>query len=181
MIYHKLSWIDLEKDTLALAKKIKREKIAFDKIVAIARGGLVFSRILSDLLNLPISNIVISSYKDLKQLKEPDIIEESTAKFDNQTLIVVDEVSDSGKTFIRALSYFKNKNVKKIYTASPYIKPKTSFIPDFWLKKIDAWIVFPYDPFETYKAFLKQTNSEKKAKEMLRKIGFKKWEIDLLP
>ncbi len=179
MLYHKLSWLDLEKDTLVLAKKIKKEKIVFDKIIAIARGGLVISRILSDLLDLPISNIVISSYKDLKQLKEPEIIEESTAKFDNQTILLVDEVSDTGKTFLRALSYFKNKNVKKIYTATPYIKPKTSFIPDFWVKKIDAWIVFPYDIKETYQALTKNSSS-KKAIKLMKKIGFKKWETDII-
>ncbi len=179
MLYHKLSWNDLEKDALSLAKKIEKKKIFLDKIVAIARGGLVFSRILSDLLNLPISNIVISSYKDLKQLKEPEIIEESTAKFDDQTLLIVDEVSDTGKTFIRALSYFKNKRIKKIYTATPYIKPKTSFVPDFWVKKIDAWIVFPYDIKETYQALAKNS-SPKEALKLMEKIGFKKWETDIL-
>lgn len=180
MNYYKLSWLDLEKDTLTLAKKIKEKNIIFDKIVAIARGGLVISRILSDLLDLPISNIVISSYKDLKQKKEPEIIEESTANFDNKNILIVDEVSDTGKTFRRALSYFKTKNLKKIYTASPYIKPKTSFIPDFWVKKIDAWIVFPYDIRETYEAFIKQFKSPKEAKEMMKKLGFKDWELEFI-
>lgn len=180
MKYVKLTWLDLEKDCLTLAKKIKKKNIVFDKIVAIARGGLVFSRILSDLLDLPISNIVITSYKDLKQQKEPEIIEESTANFDNKNLLIVDEVSDTGKTFHRALSYFKNKNIKRIYTASPYIKPKTLFIPDFWVKKIDAWIVFPYDIRETYQAFVKNFSSSQKAKAMMKKIGFKDWELDFL-
>lgn len=181
MRYKKISWIRFSRDCLLLSQKIQQEKIQFDKIIAIARGGLIVARILSDALSLPISNIVISSYQDLKQLKEPEIIEESTANFNGQTLLIVDEVSDTGKTFHRALSYFKNKKVKKIYTASTYIKPKTQFIPNFWVKMVDAWIIFPYDVFETYKAFLKQTNSEKKAKAMLKKVGFKKWEIDFLP
>ncbi len=179
MTFQKLSWNSLERDTFCLAKKIKKRDIVFSKIVAIARGGLVIARILSDLLDLPISNIVISSYKDLSQLKKPEIIEESTAKYDNQTILLIDEVSDTGKTFIRALSYFKNKNVKKIYTASPYIKPKTSFIPDFWVKKIDAWIVFPYDIKETFQTFAKNS-SPKEALTMMKKIGCKNWELNLI-
>lgn len=181
MKYKKISWLKFYRDCLLLSQEIKKDKIQFDKIIAIARGGLIVARILSDALSLPISNIVISSYQDLKQLKEPKIIEESTANFNGQTLLIIDEVSDTGKTFHQALSYFKNKKVKKIYTASTYIKPKTQFIPNFWVKKIDAWIIFPYDLFETHKAFLKQTDSEKKAKTMLKKVGFKKWEIDFLP
>lgn len=180
MRYVKISWLNLKKDSLLLAKKIQKKNIHFDKIVAIARGGLVFSRILSDFLSLPISNIVISSYKDLKQQKEPEVIEESTASFSDQTILIVDDVSDTGKTFLRALSHFKNKNVKKIYTASPYIKPKTSFIPDFWVKNIDAWIVFPYDIKETYEAFLKNLGDSKKAKELMKKIGFKKNELKFI-
>jgi hypoxanthine phosphoribosyltransferase len=66
-------------------------------------------------------------------------------------------VSNSGKTFHHALYHYKNTKAKKILTASSYIKPKTTFIPDFWVKNINAWIVFPYDLHETYDAFFCQT------------------------
>lgn len=179
MKYKKISWVRFYRDCLLLSQKIQKEKIQLDKIIAIARGGLIVARILSDALSLPISNIVISSYQDLKQLKEPEIIEESTANFNGQTLLIVDEVSDTGKTFHRVLSYFKNKKVKKIYTACTYIKPKTQFIPNFWVKKIDAWIIFPYDIKETYQAFAKNS-SPKEALKLMEKIGFKKYELDYL-
>ncbi|MCX7881520.1 MAG: phosphoribosyltransferase family protein [Patescibacteria group bacterium] len=177
MVYKKLSWLDFEKDSLKLVKKIKAKKIVFDKLVAISRGGLVIARILSDLLNLPISNIVISSYKNMKQLKEPQIVEVSPSSFINENVLIVDEVSDSGKTFKRALSYFKNLPTAGIYTASPYIKPKTAFIPDFWVKEINGWIIFPYDLKETYEAFLKKFHSSKKAIDKMNQLGFKNWEL----
>ncbi|MGB9609300.1 MAG: phosphoribosyltransferase [Minisyncoccia bacterium] len=165
MKFYKLTWNQFYKDCLLLAKKIKNSNEKINRIIAISRGGLVPARILSDFLQLPISNMVISSYKNLKQLKEPEIIEVTNINLKNQTVLIIDEVSDTGKTFQRALKYFKNQLTKKIYTASPYIKPKTSFIPDFYLKKIDAWIVFPYDLQETYKAFLKEEKDEKKPKK----------------
>ncbi|MDH7476367.1 MAG: phosphoribosyltransferase family protein [Microgenomates group bacterium] len=177
MNYKKISWQDFEKDSLKLSQKIKERKISLSKIVAISRGGLVIARILSDLLTLPVSNIVISSYKDMRQLKEPQIIEVSPSSFINENLLIVDEVSDSGKTFKRALSYFKNLPVAAIYTASPYIKPKTAFVPDFYIKTIDAWIIFPYDIKETYQAFLKKFSSAKKAVNKMSRLGFKNWEL----
>jgi len=180
MKFYKLSWLNFYRHCLLLGQKIAQSKEKIDRIVAISRGGLIPARILSDFLKLTISNIVISSYANLKQLKEPEIIETSNANFDNQTLLIVDEVSDSGKTFHRALSYFKNTKVKKILTASPYIKPKTTFIPNFWVKSIDAWIVFPYDLRETYDAFLKQFESSKKATEKMKQLGFSQFEIKLL-
>lgn len=178
MIFHKLPWQTFYQDCLFLGEKIISSKIKLNRIIAISRGGLVPARILSDFLQLPISNIVISSYSNLKQLKEPEIIEVAPFKWKNENLLIVDEVSDTGKTFKRALKYFNNKPIKKIYTASPYIKPKTSFIPDFYLKKIDAWIVFPYDLRETYEAILKQEKDKNKTIKKMKKIGFKNWEIE---
>ncbi len=180
MVFHKLSWQTFYQDCLFLGEKILKKKLKIDRIIAISRGGLVPARILSDFLKLPISNIVISSYSNLKQLKEPEIIEVASWKWDNENLLIVDEVSDTGKTFIRALSYFKNKQTGNIFTAAPYIKPKTSFVPDFYLKKIDAWIVFPYDLRETYEAFLKEEKDKNKAIKKLKKIGFEKLELKIL-
>jgi len=180
MLFHKLSWQKFYKDCLFLGKKIKESKERIDRIIAISRGGLIPARILSDFLKLPISNIVISSYSNLKQLKEPEIIEVANLDLKEQTILIVDEVSDTGKTFIRALKYFKNHPIKKIITASPYIKPKTKFVPNFYLNVIDAWIVFPYDLRETYEAFLKEEKDKKKSIEKLKKVGFFWWEIKLL-
>jgi len=180
MRFFKLSWEQFYKDCLFLGKKIKQAHKKIDRIIAISRGGLIPARILSDFLQLSISNIVISSYSNLKQLKEPKIIEVSEIDLKDKSILIVDEVSDTGKTFVRALKYFKEKPVKNIVTCAPYIKPKTQFIPDFYHKSIDAWIVFPYDIRETYEAFLKEEKNKEKAKEKLLKIGFKQWEIKLL-
>ena len=73
MTYYKLSWKELNQDCLELYKRTKH--IKFDRILCISRGGLVWARILSDLLDLPISHLTVSSYQDLKQQKETKITE----------------------------------------------------------------------------------------------------------
>lgn len=174
----KISWQQFEKDCIVLSNKLKTLKI--DKIVAISRGGLVVARILSDLLNISISHITISSYEDLKQQKIPRISETPSANFDNQTILIADEVSDTGHTFKRALAYFDNFSIKKIYTLAPYIKPKTTFIPDFYYSSIDAWIIFPYELKETADAFVKMFQDKEHAKKKLKEVGFEDWEIDAI-
>jgi hypothetical protein len=180
MKFYKLSWQQFYKDCLFLGEKIKSKKEKIDKIIAISRGGLVPARIISDYLSLPISNIVISSYTNLKQLKEPEVIEVANMDLKDKNILIIDDVSDTGKTFIRALKHFANEKTKKILTASPYIKPKTQFIPDFYHKSIDAWIVFPYDLRETYEAFLKEEKNKNKVIEKLKNIGFSSWELEFL-
>jgi hypoxanthine phosphoribosyltransferase len=180
MRFFKLSWEQFYKDCLFLGKKIQESKVKIDRLIAISRGGLISARILSDFLQLPISNIVISSYTNLKQLKEPEIIEVSEIDLKDKSILIVDEVSDTGKTFVRALKYFQKKPVKNIITCAPYIKPKTQFIPNFYQKTIDAWIVFPYDLRETYEAFLKEEKDKEKAIEKMKKVGFSSFELDFL-
>jgi hypoxanthine phosphoribosyltransferase len=180
MPFFKLSWEQFYKDCLFLGKKIQESKVKIDRLIAISRGGLIPARILSDFLKLPISNIVISSYTNLKQLKEPEIIEVSEIDLKDKSILIVDEVSDTGKTFVRALKYFQKKPVKNIITCAPYIKPKTKFFPNFYQKIIDAWIVFPYDLKETYEAFLKEEKDKEKAIEKMKKVGFSSFELDFL-
>jgi len=74
----------------------------------------------------------------------------------------VDDVSDTGKTFIRGMAYLKELGAESVSTASPLIKPWTKYVPDFYVKEIDEWIVFPYDMRETVEAI--QTNLLKDGK-----------------
>ncbi len=172
----RVTWNDFEDDCISLSKKIKNIKI--DKIIAISRGGLTASRILSDLLTIKISHISISSYKNLRQDKEPLISDVPHGNFKGKVLLIVDDVSDTGKTLKRAIKYFKDLSVETIYTAAPYIKPHTIQMPDFWVKKTRLWIIFPYEIKETAKAFLKIFKTREKVAKKLLTLGFKKSTIN---
>lgn len=153
MKFYKLSWNQLEKDCYALGKIIKDKKI--DRILCISRGGLVCSRIFSDILdNLPISHLTVSSYQDLKQQKETKITETPT-NIKDEVLLVVDEIADSGKTIKIIIDYLRSQKITKFYTLAPYIRSFTNPKPDFYLKVIDDWIIFPYEIRETEKALSK--------------------------
>lgn len=179
-LFIKISWIRFEKDCITLSKQIRKlpPESSPEIIIAISRGGLVSARILSDLLSIPISYLTITSYQNLKKEKEPLILETPSQVFNQQNILLVDDIADSGKTFIRAVSYFKNFAVEKILTASVYIKPKTSFIPDFWSKKLNGWVIFPYEVKETTEAFINIYKNKNKALKKLLQLGFKKWEVE---
>jgi len=178
MKFRKLSWEQLEKDCIKLSQKIEKEKI--DEIISISRGGMVMARILSDLLSLPISHISITSYQGMQQTKEPVIVDFPTKDYARKAILLVDDVSDTGKTLGKAVVHLKTLPIKKIYTASVYIKPHTTFIPDFWQENIDAWIIFPYDLKETKESFTKMYGSKQQALQKMREVGFEEWEIEAI-
>lgn len=159
MEFTKISWEKLEKDCINLAQKINDTKI--DEIVSISRGGLVVSRLLSDLLKLPISHITIESYANLQQEKEPIVTQVSPREFKGETVLLIDDLSDSGKTFERGLLYLQELPITKVYTAAPYYKSHTTHMPDFTVEKIDAWIVFPYEIRETTEDIIAALGEEK--------------------
>ena len=176
MKFHRISWIELEKQCLELA--IKTKNLKFDRIICISRGGLVWARVLSDLLSIPVSHLTVATYADLKQVKTPIVTESPKKLPDKEVWLVVDEICDTGKTFQAVKKYLNKSHSKRIYTLAPIIKPHSEFVPDYWVKNIDAWVIFPYEIKETYQAFIKIYGTKEKAKKKLIDQGIKDWQID---
>lgn len=175
MEYYAVSWQRLHSTVFELSQKIEKSKEKFDLIVAISRGGLTISHIVSDFLRLPITTFTISTYKDFKQHKVPEITLKIGNKLHNKKIILVDDVSDTGKTFIRGIEYLKSLGADHIRTASPFIKPWTKFIPDYYDREIDKWIIFPFDMRESVDTITRNLKKEKysglKIRNHLKKIG----------
>ncbi|HSD98087.1 MAG TPA: phosphoribosyltransferase family protein [Patescibacteria group bacterium] len=169
-----ISWQRYEKDAISLAKKIRDEYGRIDEIIAIARGGIVLSRILSDILDARISFITIESYKNFDQQKTPVITHLLSKKFTNEKILLVDELADSGATFLRATAYLKESNVMSFITASLYIKPRTKYVPHFYEEQLNGWIILPYELRETKAAFIEKFGLQE-AKKKLRQLGIVDW------
>lgn len=161
MEYYSVSWKQLHTFTHSLTEKIQKENMNLDLIVGIARGGLTIAHIASDFLKLPVASFTISSYKDLKQQELSDISYHVGGDLKQKNVLLMDDVSDTGKTFVRGIKYLKELGAESIITASPFIKPWTKHMPDFYVREVDEWIVFPYDIRETIEAV--QNNLSKDA------------------
>ena len=167
------NWQQLHNETHKLSEKIEKSKIKFDLIVAIARGGLTTAHMMSDFLKLPITTFTVSSYKGLKQDKMSKITLRLGNKLHNKRILLVDDVSDTGKTFVRGIKYLNELGAEKIFTASVYIKTWTTHFPNFYILSTNKWIIFPYDMKETIDA-LKDKHSSKE----LLDIGIPKYFVE---
>lgn len=163
------SWDDIYLDSLALAARIRRnEKVPFDTLVGISRGGLVLCRILSDLLDIQDLRILkCEYYTDVGETsKRPLISQEPQGQFRGKNVLVVDDVSDSGKSLVAITDYLKQKKSNKLRIVTLYMKPKSSQIPDYFARKTEAWIIFPWELYEAIKLL-----SRGKMKTSLLKAG----------
>lgn len=143
------SWDDLMTHLMAIAAKIRALPDQPDIIVAIARGGLVPARILSDLLGPTVASYTVSSYEALQRNSDEHMSFELGGRLDkHKHVLLVDDVSDTGNTFARAMKYLRKHGAGKITTAAMFTKPGSILPPDVYAAETDAWIVFPFDILE---------------------------------
>lgn len=171
-----ISWKKIQDHCFQFSKQIIKDKIKFDRIICISRGGLVISRILSDFLKLPISNFTVVSYASVGKSGQPKIVEKLSVDIKGESILLVDEITDRGTTLKAADSYLKPLKPKKITTFTPIIKPWSNPLPDYWQIKTDKWVVFSYDVRETIddlkKLYKEQGKSKLDLKESIKKLNF---------
>lgn len=165
MEFLSLSWEELHSEIYRLSKRIVLSPGAPDLIVAIARGGMTPAHILSDFLHLPVATFTVSSYKDMQQNELSNISFQVGGLLHEKNVLLVDDISDTGKTFVRGIAHLKEMGASRIKTASVFTKPWTTHLPDFSNSQTNKWIIFPYEVRETVEAISKLMTKEHKTRE----------------
>jgi hypothetical protein len=162
---------------IKLADQIKESEFKPDLIVAIARGGWIPGRIMSDLLcNSNVASMRTEFYKDVAETNaKPVISQKVSAPVRGKRVLVVDDVADTGKSLRAARDYLKKLRPKEIKIATLHYKPKSVLRPDFFIEETDAWIVYPHERREFVKTmvgrFRKDAMSLEDAMKEMRRIG----------
>lgn len=173
MEFYSVSWDQLHDASFRLAQDIRASKKDHDLIVAIARGGMTVAHMLSDFLLLPVATFTISSYRDMQQNKLSEISYHVGGTLEGKRILLVDDISDTGKTFLRAADYLKELKAGPVTTAAPYVKPQTKYLPEFYVEQTDKWIILPYEVRETVEAIAKKMRSEGKTDEVVKQTLLK--------
>jgi len=149
--YEVPTWNQIYEMLLYQAQKIKTQNYKPDLIVAIARGGVVPARILSDLLETPnLSFMQIEFYTSTNQtLQEPILKQTLTTNVTGKKILLIDDISDTGKSLQLAKNHLQHQGAIEIRTATLYGKPQSVTTPDFYEKQTTDWVVFPWDIKET--------------------------------
>ena len=115
-----------------------------DAVVAPARGGLMFGVIASHKLNVPMITIKYSSKSGRGDDKNHDNV---LPDIDAKTILLVDDIVDSGLTMKEIVEYYTAKGVRVISAAFHY-KEGAVFHPELYFWRIPAdseFINYPYE------------------------------------
>jgi xanthine phosphoribosyltransferase len=117
-----------------------------DAIVAIARGGFTFAHFIAQKENIRnLLSINSIHYDDNQKLDSIEIFNIPNLDKYN-TILIVDDISDSGDTLTHIIKLLKERYPNKTFkTATIFYKETSGFKPDFYLRKTENWIEFFWD------------------------------------
>jgi hypoxanthine phosphoribosyltransferase len=146
-----LTWDEVDRLCRSLARKIKRGGFSPDLVVGISRGGFPVARILCDELGIrKLASLQIEYYSSPgKTRKEPVLLYPLNADVKGKKVLIVDDVADRGESLKLAKKHVGEKGAKEIKIATIHYKPWSVTIPDFYVKKVKSWIVYPWERKET--------------------------------
>jgi len=183
--YLTLSWNETGYLILQAAAKIIKSKQKFDRIVALGKGGLTWSRTLADYLAMDkLSTMQICFYTDVgKTNTKPVIKQPLSVRIKGEHILIFDDVADSGETLILAEKYLKKLGAKKVDVATLAIKKWTKYVPKYYALSSGAWIIFPHEVREIMcllkKNWTKKGWKDVQIKQNLKKVGVSDKEIAL--
>lgn len=154
-----LSWNRVVRDTIKLSKSIIDSGFKPDIVVAIGRGGYVPARILCDyLLIRDLTSIKVEHWGIAATETEKAVIKfRLCTDIKDKSVLLVDDITDTGDTLRVSLKYLKDFGPKTIKTAVLIHKTCSVIVPDYFISKIIKWhwVIFPWHIREDLTGFVK--------------------------
>ena len=162
MEYLILTWDDVYNLTLQLSERVVESGFKPDVVVGIARGGWIPARVLSDVLYADsLQNIRIEYYSDVGQKgREPKITQPITGSMEGKSVLLVDEVADTGDSLYHATEHVQGLGAAEVKTAVLHWKPWSRVKPDFFMVQTERWTVYPWELRESIIALVKVFKKE---------------------
>ncbi|MFX0169655.1 MAG: phosphoribosyltransferase [Candidatus Hodarchaeota archaeon] len=145
--YEFVWWERLYELCFRLYEKIEGSGFRPDVIVGIARGGWIPARVLSDLFfTRETANVKVDLYRGIYARDAEARISQTIPKdMEWKAPLIVDDISDTGDSLTLALDHLDKRGYKNPRTATLHLKPWTKLVPDFWVVKTEAWVVYPWE------------------------------------
>lgn len=142
----RLGWKEYGNMASALARSVARSGIRFDVVVGIARGGVPLAMVISDEIGARLEIVNVKSYNGMRgERVNPRILTTLTSSVEGRRVLLVDDLVEEGDTMKEMASYLEKQRPGKLMTAAMFRKPWSRVVPDFCVKQVDRWVVFPWE------------------------------------
>jgi hypoxanthine phosphoribosyltransferase len=162
-----ISWDEAYQLSRTLARQIKSSGFHPHLVIAIGRGGYVPARIVCDFLLHNLLTSIKIEHWDIAACKRPEAAVRFPLAVDvrDQSILIIDDVTDTGDTLRAALDYVKALGAGEAKTGVMQHKTTSSVLPDFYADVIKdwRWIIYPWAAHEDLVGFTEKVLSAKPA------------------
>lgn len=173
------TWDEMNQLAFVIARGMLESGKKIDRIVTLAKGGWPMTRSLVDFLQVgKVASIGVKFYQGINdRMKEPRIYQDLPVSVAGETVLLFDDVADTGESLEFVKKHLEELGVKEVITATLFYKPRSAVVPDFYGTQTTAWIVFPYDVVEAIVMFREKWResglSQEEIAERFLKLGAK--------
>jgi hypoxanthine phosphoribosyltransferase len=157
-----VTWSQYGEMVTKLADAVAASGERFDLAIGIARGGMPVAMVVADRLGIKVDFLNVKSYTDIGERTKPKILSTITEEIKDKRVLVIDDLVDGGATMESITEYLRAQNPKSLKTAVLFTKPWSTFTPDYSLRVVDNWVVFPYERGE-----VKRSRAQKKQQTLV--------------
>lgn len=155
-----------------LARQLRKENFRIDVIVAIARGGYVPGRLLSDMLGIhDLTCFKMEHYQGAYKQHEAYIKYPLNADINGRNVLLLDDVCDSGDTFSVGVEHIRHcGKVNEMRTAALHLKTVSKYIPDFYAETVSEWrwLIYPWAVNEDLSSMIAKMRLDSSDVELLQ-------------
>ncbi|MCL7743620.1 phosphoribosyltransferase [Guyparkeria hydrothermalis] len=152
-----------------LARRVRESGFEPDTVIAVARGGFMPARFVCDFLGISrLLSLKIQHYGAGAQAQpRAEVTEPLGSSIRGASVLLVDDVNDSGETLEAARPYLEGLEPAAIRTAVLHEKANTACRADFVAETIDEWrwILYPWAVVEDVGQFLREIHPRSATRE----------------
>lgn len=169
-----ITWQDVYSLCRELTRQLWVANIRIDMIVAIARGGYIPGRILSDMLGVgDLAGFKIEHYQGTRKQQDAFVKYPLNADINGKNVLLLDDVCDTGDTFVVALEHIRQcGTVNELHTAALHFKTISRFVPDFYAETVREWrwIIYPWAVNEDLSSMIAKIRTGNADKASLQRL-----------
>jgi len=166
------TWDEVYFLAMKVAEAMLLDGLSFDLIVGVARGGWIVARMMSDFLSVRrVASVVVEFYSDLgERMEEPVVTQPVSVDVAGKRVLLCDDVADSGHTLRVVMRHLEEKGVGLLKVATLHLKPFSIVTPDYYGEVTDAWIIYPWELFESVESVYRKLGGEGKGEHEIRQF-----------
>ena len=174
-----ISWSEVQRLCLQLAKQIKSSGFYPDLVVAIGRGGYVPSRLVCDYLDImALTSIKIELYTSASIKMEKAVVKYPLCHdIKEQRVLIIDDVNDSGDTLKLAQAHLQTFQPREVKIAVLHQKLTSRLPVDYYAHKVNKWrwLIYPWAIHEDVSGFIEELPLSMRNTEQLQQYLFDKF------